>query len=134
MPKYSAKLVVPADRTSRDPVKVDLDVSQGRIAQVSVTWSMGSWWLNALVIKYEGAQIIPSEGGGQCRGDGFPDTWPEHIILDKPHPTLNIEAWNEGNDYEHEALVDIIVLPHVPEPLRPVRELVEIFKRVVGLG
>ena len=115
-------------------MKFDLDVSQGRIAQVSVTWSTGSWWLNALVIKYEGGQIVPSEGGGQCRGDGYPDTWPEHIILDKPHPTLNIEAWNEGNDYEHEALVDVIILPYEKEPLGPVRELVEIFKRVTGLG
>lgn len=134
MPKYSAKLVVPADTTSRDPVTFDLDVSQGRIAQVTVTWSMGSWWMNPLVIKYEGGQIIPSEGGGQCRGDGYPDTWPEHIILDKAHPTLNIEAWNEGNDYEHEVLVDIIILPYEKEPLGPVRELVEIFKRVTGLG
>lgn len=134
MPKYSAKLVVPADRTSRNPVTFDLDVSQGRIAQVTVTWSTGSWWLNGLVIKYEGGQIIPSEGGGACRGDGYPDTWPEHIILDKPHPTLNIEAWNEGNDYEHEVLVDIIMLPYEKEPLGPVRELVEIFKRVTGLG
>ena len=133
MPKYSTKLVVPADRTSRDPVKFDLDVSQGRIAQVTVTWSRGSWWLNALVIKYEGGQIIPSEGGGQCRGDGYPDTWPEHIVLDKPHPTLNIEAWNEGNDYEHEVLVDIIILPFEPEPLGPVKELVALFKRVTGL-
>ena len=134
MPKYSAKLVVPADRTSRNPVTFDLDVSQGRIAQVTVTWSTGSWWLNGLVIKYEGGQIIPSEGGGACRGDGYPDTWPEHIILDKPHPPLNIEAWNEGNDYEHEVLVDIIMLPYEKEPLGPVRELVEIFKRVTGLG
>ena len=133
MPKYSTKLVVPADRTSRDPVKFDLQVSQGRIAQVTVTWSVGSWWMNALIIKYEGGQIIPSEGGGQCRGDGYPDTWPEHIILDKPHPTLNIEAWNEGNDYEHEALVDIVMLPVMPDTGKPIRDLVNLFRRFLGL-
>ena len=133
MPKYSAKLTVPADRTKRNPVTVDLQVSQGRIAQVSVTWSVGSWWMNALVVKYEGGQIIPSEGGGQCRGDGYPDTWPEHIILDKPHPTLNIEAWNEGNDYEHDALVDIVMLPVTPDTGKPIRDLVNLFRRFLGL-
>lgn len=133
MPKYSTKIVVPASRTSRNPVTFDLDVSQGRIAQVSVTWSNGSWWMNALVIKYEGGQIIPSEGGGQCRGDGYPDTWPEHIILDKPHPTLNIEAWNEGNDYEHEALVDVVMLPVEPDPFGPIRDLVNLFRRFLGI-
>ena len=133
MPKYSAKLTVPAATTSRNPVTEDLDVGQGRIAQVTVTWTPGSEWLNALVVKYEGGQIIPSEGGGQCRGDGVPDTWPEHIVLDKSHPTLNLEAWNEGNDYEQDVLVDIIVLPVEPDPRGPIRDLVEMLKKVIGL-
>ena len=133
MPKYSAKLTVPATTTSRNPVTEDLDVSQGRIAQVTVTWTPGSEWLNCLIAKYEGGQIIPSEGGGQCRGDGVPDTWPEHIVLDKPHPTLNLEAWNEGNDFEQDVLVDIIVLPVEPDPRGPIRDLVEMLKRVIGL-
>jgi len=101
--------------------------------QVTVTWTPGSEWLNALVAKYEGGQIIPSEGGGQCRGDGYPDTWPEHIILDKPHPTLNLEAWNEDNDYEQEVLFSIVVLPVEPDPMKPVRDLIEILKRLIGL-
>ena len=133
MPKYTAKLVVPAARTNQNPVTEDLDVGQGRIAQVTVTWTPGSQWLNALVVKYEGAQIIPSEGGGQCRGDGYPETWPEHIILDKPHPVLNLEAWNDGNDYEHDVLVDIIVLPVEPDPLKPVRDLVGLLRRLIGI-
>ena len=133
MPKYSAKLTVPKDRTSRNPVTEDLDVGQGRIAQVTVTWTPGSQWLNALVVKYEGGQIIPSEGGGQCRGDGVPDTWPEHIVLDKPHPTLNLEAWNEGNKYEQDVLVDVIVLPVAPDPMKPVRDLVGLLRRLIGL-
>ena len=133
MPKYSAKLTVPADRTIRNPVTEDLGVSQGRIAQVSVTWTPGSQWLNALIVKYEGGQIIPSEGGGQCRGDGYPDTWPEHIILDKPHPTLNLEAWNDGNNYEQDVLVDIVILPVEPDPLKPVRDLVGLLRRLIGI-
>ena len=133
MPKYSAKLTVPAARTSLNPVTEDLKVSQGRIAQVTVTWTPGSQWLNALIVKYEGGQIIPSEGGGQCRGDGYPDTWPEHIILDKPHPTLNLEAWNDGNNYEQDVLVDIVVLPVEPDPLKPVRDLVGLLRRLIGI-
>ena len=133
MPKYSAKLTVPPETAQADPVTEDLKVGQGRISQVTVTWTPGSQWLNALVVKYEGAQIIPSEGGGQCRGDGYPDTWPEHIVLDKPHPVLNIEAWNEGNDFEHYAIVDIIILPVGPDPMKPIRDLIEIFKKVMGL-
>ena len=133
MPKYTAKLTVPADRTSRDPVTEDLKVGQGRIAQVTVTWTPGSQWENCLIVKYEGGQIIPSEGGGQCRGDGYPDTWPEHIILDRPHPVLNIEAWNEGNDYEQDVLVDISVLPGEPDPFRPVRDLVALLRRLIGI-
>lgn len=85
------------------------------------------------MIKYKGGQIIPSEGGGQCYGDGYPETWPEHIILDEPHPVLNLEAWNDGNDYEQDVLVSIVMLPFEPEPLKPVNELVSIFKRLVGL-
>lgn len=133
MPKYVAKITVPAAKTSLDPVTEDLKVGQGRIAQVSVTWTPGSQWLNCLVVKYEGGQIIPSEGGGQCRGDGYVDTWPEHIILDKPHPILNCVAWNEGNDYEQDVLVDIIILPVEPDPMKPVKDMVNLLKRLIGL-
>lgn len=133
MPKYTAKITVPSTATMKDPETVNLGVSQGRIAQVSVTWTPGSEWLNCFRALHEGAQIIPSEGGGFCRGNGFPDTWEEHIILDKPHPTLNLEAWNEGNNYEHDVLISIVVLPVEPDPFKPVRDLVAIFKRVVGL-
>jgi len=133
VPKYSAKLTVPAARTSLNPVTEDLKVGQGIISQVSVTWTPGSQWLNALVVKYEGGQIIPSEGGGQCRGDGVPDTWPEHILLSKSHPVLNVEAWNDGNDYEHDVLVDIVVLPVAPDVAGPVRSLVSQLRRMIGV-
>ena len=133
MPKYTAKLTVPPENDNLNRVTADLKVSQGRIAQVTVTWSPGSQWLNALVVKYEGGQIIPSEGGGQCRGDGYPEPWPEYILLEKPHPVLNIEAWNEGNSYTHYALVDIIILPVEPDPMKPVRDLIDIFKKMMGL-
>ena len=133
MPKYTAKLTCPTTATFSDRTTAELEVGQGRIAQVTVTWTPGSWWLNCLVVKYEGGQIIPSEGGGQCRGDGYPDTWPEHIVLDKPHPELVLEVWNEGNDYEQDVLVDVIVLPVEPDPLRPIRDLIAIFKKVIGV-
>lgn len=133
MPKYTAKLTVPTTATNRSPVTENLKVSQGRIAQVSVTWSPGSRWLNCFRILYEGGQIIPSEGGGQCRGDGYPDVWTEHIILEKSHPILNLEAWNEGNDYEQELLMSIVVLPLEPDPMAPIRDLISILKRLIGL-
>lgn len=133
MPKYTAKLIVPVSATNLAPVTEDLKVSQGRIAQVSVTWTQGSHWENPLRILYEGGQIIPSEGGGFCRGDGYPDTWAEHIILDKSHPTLNIEAWNEENDYEQDVLISIVVLPVEPDAMKPIRDLIALFKKVMGL-
>lgn len=108
-------------------------MSQGRIAQVSVTWTPGSQWENPLRILYEGGQIIPSEGAGFCRGDGYPDTWAEHIILNKSHPTLNIEAWNEENEYEQDVLISIVILPVEPDPFKPIRDLVTLFKKVMGL-
>ena len=133
MPKYTAKLTVPATRTFQNAVTEDLKVGQGIISQVTVTWTPGSQWRNCLIVKYEGGQIIPSEGGGQCRGNGEPDTWPEHIPLDKPHPTLNLMAWNEDNSYEQDCKVDIIILPVAPDPLRPVRDMVSLLRRIIGL-
>ena len=133
MPKYTAKLVCPATATMLDPVKENLKVGQGQIAQVTVTWTPGSQWLNCLRILYEGGQIIPSEGAGFCRGDGYPDTWPEYIILDKPHPVLNLEAWNEGNDFEHEVSVSIIILPTVSGLEARVQREMEKFRRMVGI-
>ena len=133
MPKYTAKLTVPTDRTSLNPVTEDLEVGQGQIAQVTVTWTPGSQWLNALIIRYEGGQIIPSEGGGQCRGDGYPDTWPEYIILDKSHPVLNLEAWNEGNDFEHEVSISIVILPTITGLEARVQREMEKFRRMVGI-
>ena len=132
-PKYSALVTCPTTATHDEREETELDVGQGRIAQVSVTWTPGSQWLNCLIIKYEGAQIIPSEGGGQCRGDGYPDTWPENIVLDKPHPKLTLEVWNEGNDYEHDVLVDIVTLPVEPDALRPIRDLVALLRRLIGV-
>jgi len=97
---------------------------------VSVTWTDGSQWWNSLVILYEGGQIIPSEGGGSCRGDGTPDIWTEHIDIDTPHPELVIRAWNDGNSYEHDALVSVVVLPIPPDPVGPIQDLIKLFKRL----
>ena len=133
MPKYTARIIVPASTTQSDPETVNLKVSQGRIAQVSVAWTPGSEWLNCFRALSEGAQIIPSEGGGFCRGNGYPDVWPEHIMLRKSHPTLNLEAWSEGNNYEQEVLISIVVLPEAPDLMKPVRDLVAIFKKVMRL-
>ena len=133
MPKYTAKLTVPAAATNRAPITADLKVSQGRITQVSVTWTPGSQWENCFRALYEGGQIIPSEGGGFCRGDGVSDVWAEHIILDKSHPTLNLEAWNEDNEYEQDALISIVVLPVEPDMIQPIRDLIAIFRKVMGL-
>ncbi len=133
MPKYTARMIVPITATNLDPVKQDLKVGQGRIAQVSVTWTPGSMWENCFRVLYEGGQIIPSEGAGFCRGDGYPDVWNEHIILDKSHPTLNLEAWNEENDYEQDLLLSIVILPLEPDPMKPIRDLVALFKKVMGL-
>lgn len=126
-------MTVPTTATNLDPVTQDLDISQGRISQVSVTWTPGSQWLNCFRAVYEGGQIIPSEGGGYCRGNGLPDTWTEDIILDKPHPTLNLEAWNEGNEYEQEVLVSIVTLPVPPDAMGPIRDLIAILKRLIGI-
>ena len=133
IPKYTAKLTVPTTATRDEPIKADLDVSQGRISQVSVTWTPGSEWLNPFRALYEGGQVIPSEGGGLCRGAGYPDVWVEHIILDKSHPTLNLEAWNEGNDYEQDVLVSVVVLPLEPDLMSPIRDLISLIKRLIGL-
>lgn len=133
MPKYSTRIVCPTSATFNERTEKKMKVEQGRIAQVTVTWTPGSQWYNCLVIKYEGGQIIPAEGSEPIRGDGYPDTWPEHIILDKPHPELVIEVWNEGNSYEHDALVDIVVLPVAPDPMGPIRDLIAIFRRLLGI-
>ena len=131
MPKYSAKLTVPPGTTQASPIEEKLKVSSGRIVQVTVTWTPGSQWYNALIVEWEGSQIIPSTGGGQCRGDGYPDTWPEHINLDRPQPELVIKAWNEGNTYEHDAIVDIVVSPIPPDILAPIKEMINLLKRLV---
>lgn len=133
MPKYTAKLVVPVAKDIKDPVTAKLKVGQGVISQVSVTWTPGSQWLNALVVKYEGGQIIPSTGGGQCIGNGYTDTWPEHILLDKPHPELEIMAWNAGNDYEHDVLISIVILPIAPDVASPVKNLVKVLRGALGI-
>lgn len=126
-------LTVPASATILDPIKADLSVSQGRIAQVSVTWTPGSQWENCFRALYEGGQIIPSEGSGFCRGNGRPDVWEEHIILNKSHPTLNLEAWNENNQYEQDVLVSVVILPLEPDAMKPIRDLISILKRLLGL-
>lgn len=132
-PNYTAKMTVPTTATNLDPITQDLDISQGRIARVSITWSPGSQWLNCFRALYEGGQIIPSEGAGFCRGNGLPDAWDEYIILDKPHPTLNLEAWNDGNEYEQDCLISVVVLPVEPDMMKPVRDLIDILRKVMGI-
>lgn len=132
MPKYNLKVTCPTTASHKDRTTDKLRVTMGVISQVSVTWSFGSNFLNALVVKYQGAQVIPSEGGGECRGNGDPDAWPEYIELDTPHPELEIEVWNEGNDNEQEVLLSIVVLPSEPSWITPIREFVDIFRRLTG--
>lgn len=133
MPKYNVKLTCPTSSSHKDRTTTELKVSQGVISQVAVTWSFGSNFLNALVVNYEKGQIIPSEGGGECRGNGDPETWPEYIELDRPHPKLDIEIWNDGNDEEQDVLLSIVVLPKEPSWITPIREFVEMFRRLTGV-
>jgi len=132
MPKYNKRITCPTSASHKTRTTTKLKVSQGVISQVAVTWSFGSNFLNALVVRYEGGQIIPSEGGGQCRGNGDPDSWPEYIVLDKPHPQLDVEIWNDGNDEEQDVLLSIVVLPEEPSWVTPIREFVEMFRRLTG--
>ena len=132
MPKYNASLTCPTTASHKSRTETKLKVSQGVISQVSVTWSPGSNFLNALIVKFEGGQIIPSEGGGECRGNGDPDAWPEYIVLDRAHPQLDIEIWNDGNDEEQDVLLSIVVLPIEPSWVTPIREFVEMFRRLTG--
>lgn len=133
MPKYNLKLTCPTTASHKDRTTTELKVSHGVISQVSVTWSFGSTFLNALVVKYEGGQIIPSEGGGECRGNGEAEVWPEYIELDKTHPELNIEVWNDGNDNEQEVLLSIVVLPKYPPWTKAINDVAEVLRTILGL-
>ena len=132
MPKYNASLTCPTTASHKDRTTTKLKVHQGVISQVSVTWSFGSNFLNALVVKFEGGQIIPSEGGGECRGNGTAETWPEYIVLDRPHPEIDIEVWNDGNEHEQDVLLSIVVLPEEPSWITPIREFVSMFRQLIG--
>jgi len=131
MPKYNLKIECPTTASHQDRVSTELSVSQGVISQVSVTWSFGSQFLNALVVNFEGAQIIPSAGGGECRGNGDPDSWTEYIELDGSHPKVTVEVWNDGNDEEQEVLFSVVVLPAEPSWVKPIREFVELFRKLI---
>lgn len=133
MPKYTAKITCPTTASHSSRTTAKLKVSQGIISHVSVTWSFGSNLLNALVVMYEGAQIIPSTGGGECRGNGAPDSFPEYIELKRQHPELNIEVWNEGNSYEQDVYISIEVLPDVPKWASGLTGLLSRLLRMVGL-
>lgn len=132
MPKYNVSLTCLTTASHSERITERIKVSQGVISQVSVTWSFGSNFLNALIVKYEGGQIIPSEGGGEERGNGSPSTWPEYIELDRPHPELDVEIWNDGNDEEQDVLLSIVVLPKEPPWVTPIREFVTMFRRLIG--
>ena len=133
MPKYNLKVTCPTTSSHSKRTETKLKVKQGIISQVSVTWSFGSNFLNALIVKYEGGQIIPSEGGGECRGNGDPETWPEYIELDRAHPEITVEIWNDGNEHEQEVLLSIVVLPKVPEWAKAINDLAYMLRTVLGL-
>ena len=134
MPKYNLKIACTTTATHAKRTTTKLKVSQGVISQVSVTWSFGSNFLNALVVRYEGGQIIPSEGGGECRGNGDPETWPEYLELDKTHPELEIDVWNDGNAYAQDVLVSIVVLPKVPAWAKAITEVADALRIFLGLA
>ena len=132
VPKYNKRVTCSTSASFNDRTTSKLKVSQGVISQVSVTWSFGSNFLNALVVKFESGQIIPSEGGGECRGNGNPEIWPEYIVLDKTHPEIDIEVWNDGNEHEQDVLLSIVVLPEEPSWITPIREFVSMFRQLIG--
>lgn len=127
------KITCPTSATHAKRTRTKLKVSQGVISQVSVTWSFGSNFLNALIVKYEGGQIIPSEGGGECRGNGNPETWPEYIELDKAHPEIIVEIWNDSNTHEQEVLLSIVVLPKYPPWTKAINDVAIVLRTVLGL-
>jgi len=133
MPKYSKNLTCPTSSSHAKRTETKLKVSQGVITQVRVTWSFGSNFLNALVVTHNGAQIIPSLGGGECRGNGHPDPWPEYILLEESHPELVIQVWNDGNEHEQDVLIDIVILPEMPAWAEPIRKLADMLELVLGL-
>ena len=131
---YEWTFSIPTTASETDPVERELSMDSGTIVQMEVYNPPGSHRVCRCRILEELSVLWPGNPEGYIATDGTPVKWSEHYILKSPKYRLILKAWNESEDWPHDIVVRINVLPTIiAAPYLIIRDLAAILKRMLGM-
>lgn len=131
---YEWTFTIPAETEESDPVEHELKMDSGTIVAMEVFNPPGCHRVCRSRIL-EGISVLwPGNPEGYIATDGTPVGWSEYYTLKSPDYTLTLKSWNISEDYPHDVIVRINVLPTIiAAPYVVVRDLVNLLKKLLGL-
>ncbi len=141
MSYYSKVITVPKNTSQNNPFKDTLDIQFGVIHRVHVSIPSGHAGLTGVRLLKSIHQIAPTSGSEWFTGDDSKIEYNEYIEIPEGPFSLNIEAYNEDDTYDHTFIVGVGVLPawallpsiRLAEVIAPIGEFIQALGRFFGM-
>lgn len=130
---YRYSMVVPADTPSNNPFSREIKLEPGIIHYVNVKFPPGCHQLVYFAIFQGANKQFPTNPSEWLRGDGEEIIFREHAV-NKRGFHWYLKGYSPGTLFEHLITVRIGILPEEDvTPLSLIKDLVSIFKRMLGM-
>ena len=110
-----------------------MQVTAGIVTHVWIKHPRGCHGVAHVTISDGLSQIWPTNKDEDYHGDEFPMEWDEHYEIQKP-AKLYLSTWNDSTLHPHGVDVRITVQPkEVATPMQPVKDFVNVLKKLIGI-
>jgi len=131
---FEVEISVPANTAEKDAQETDLELHVGMLTRVEVFTRPGQKETLRLRILDELTIVAPSRRPGFFSGNGETHVWTGRYQLKKREKQLQVQAWNTSTSKVHGCKIGLTVQePDEYDPWSTVRDLVTIFKRMLGV-
>jgi len=108
---YRAEPVVSPSDDKNDFSTETVTIEENWVDEISVFFPDGQRNAVKVAVYFGDRQLFPSRNGNFVGGDGFTRTGPIRVELEGKDPELEIRAFSDADNLDHEVLVDIKTLP-----------------------
>jgi len=123
-----------ANTPENPPVKDELELTVGILTRVEVFTRPGQAGTLRVRVMDELTQVAPSRAPQYIAGNGEAHVWTGRYALKKRQRQLQVWAWNTSTLYAHGCHIGLTVQePEEADPFTAVRDLIAVFKRLLGV-
>jgi hypothetical protein len=118
--QYTFPVLIPANTTAAEPVRVLTPLNKGKLVKVSVYFPWGcAGWAHIRILHYE-HQLYPTNLDEWLAGNEILIEFECAYDVEQGHTEFKVEGYNEDDFYSHTPFVSFVVVPvsglFQPEP------------------